>query len=192
MLVPNNPDIDVAKLLEVVRQELAHAPTLSAVQPAAPAPVALRSSFDKERLAAVATLIDTLQQRSVARNTLPDWVRQRFPLLRFGLVQRILLRLSNALLHDQRIATQATAEALRLLANEVATLQAAQDLQADALHRKVTAEVNAKVDPILRRFDDLKPSRAQASSAHHREASREPVLDAGRDDVGGLRSTKAN
>jgi hypothetical protein len=176
MLVPNNPDINVGKLLEKVRHELISAQSKSVVPPMAAAreiPNLPKPSFDRERLAALNDLLATIQQRSAVRSSLPQWVRDRFPIFRVGLFQRIVLRLSNALLHDQRIANQAVADSLRLLGGEIVALSTAMDAQANTARREAAVALDIQIAAITRELDALKSSRPSQALPPGRDGSME-------------------
>lgn len=180
MLVPNNPDIDVARLLEVVRQELVHSRQSSAMHPSTPALVNGKSAFDREKMATLSSLIDTIQQRSAPRGEIPERYRQRFPFFRLGFIQRIITRIHRVMLYDQHHANQATTDALRLLANEVANLYANQEAQTNATRSEMLIVMDAKIEKMARQLEELRSQRAQMQGVryteltpppHHREAS---------------------
>lgn len=179
MLVPNNPDIDVARLLEVVRQELVHSRQSTAMHPSTPAPVN-KAAFDREKMAALSGLIDIIQQRSAPRGEIPERFRQRFPFFRLGFIQRIITRIHRVVLYDQHHANQATTDALRLLANEVANLYASQEAHTNAMRSEMLIAMDAKIEKMARQIEELRSQRVQMQGGryaeltpppHHREAS---------------------
>ena len=179
MLVPNNPDIDVARLLEVVRQELVHSRQSTAMHPSAPTPLNTKAVFDREKMATLSSLIDTIQQRSAPRGEIPERLRQRFPFFRLGFIQRIITRVHRIMLYDQHHANQATTDALRLLANEVANLYATQEANTNSMRSEMLIAMDAKIEKMARQLEELRSQRTQMQGGryaeltppHHREAS---------------------
>lgn len=156
MLIANNPDIDVARLLAVVRQDLARSRQPAAMHPSwSPSP-SLTGTQNKEKMGILTELISTIQQRSMPRAEIPSRFRERFPFFRPGLVQRIITRIHRALFHDQHLANQAISDALRLVAAELADLRASQEAHSHALRNEMQMAMNIRFDKLLEHLDELK------------------------------------
>lgn len=197
MLVPNNPDIDVPRLLECVRLELSRARNESAVMAAPRRLDGRRAEPAVDALAALPGLLDTLRARNATRNGLPDWALKRFPFLRLPLFARIVVRIHSVLFYDQRHANEAIGEALKVLAGAVTALQVARDNQLDSLRGEVLVTVETHLAKMAMHLDETKggmlPITSGASyndllqTCRRQEALLEQLIEVTREDISLLR-----
>lgn len=196
MLVQNNPEIDVAQLLDAVRGDLSRTRHIAHLM--VPSPSAGEAREASWRVGEVRRLVEVIYARSQSRTRLPDFLLRRLPLFRLPLIGRVLLKIHNVLFHDQRIANGAMVDALKNVADELAALRNHREAEGEALRTAVMERVDEHLGAMARQLEATQATiLQQARTAQHlselvdasrrTEALLRELIGAAREDIAGLR-----
>lgn len=143
MLVPVNPNIDVGRLLEHVREELTHARRRDIKS------AGVVGSLSASRLTSLQQHLDEVHVRSQPRTGLPEWLVKRLPFLKIRFLTRLIIRIHNVLSYDQRRANEAISNALKTLAAELASQQRQREDELNILRDELLDTVDRQIRQAL-------------------------------------------